>query len=381
MPLLAIVAVLAAAYGAAVEDGAASVADHRPGRRGGRRRSMLAGRWLVEPDLPPAGPLRRARGHDWPRPCWSCCGAAWAMSLGGLSMAMGAFLAGVLLSESTFRHQLEADVEPFRAHPAGPVLPQRRHVAGPGVVVRRLALGGRRAWSPSWWSRRSAIYGVARLFKASARRGAASARPCSRRAASSPSSCTARPLAAGLFDARTGGHPDGHRHPVDGADAADGHAVPTRLLPDRDAVGRRRRRRRPRQGPARAGADHRLRPLRPGRVPAAAGPRRRRLDHRHRRRDDPGRRQVRLQGLLRRRLAAGRAARLGRREGRDHPGLRRQARGRRPDRRTGQGRVPADQAVRPRLRPRPLDPPDQGRGRVPASARPSRAPWCSASRC
>lgn len=36
------------------------------------------------------------------------------MQLGGLSMAMGAFLAGVLLSESTFRHQLEADIEPFR---------------------------------------------------------------------------------------------------------------------------------------------------------------------------------------------------------------------------------------------------------------------------
>ncbi|MEO6102577.1 MAG: cation:proton antiporter, partial [Pseudoxanthomonas sp.] len=29
-------------------------------------------------------------------------------------MAMGAFLAGVLLSESTFRHQIEADIEPFR---------------------------------------------------------------------------------------------------------------------------------------------------------------------------------------------------------------------------------------------------------------------------
>lgn len=42
-------------------------------------------------------------------------GAAWAMSLGGLSMAMGAFLAGVLLSDSTFRHQLEADVDPFRS--------------------------------------------------------------------------------------------------------------------------------------------------------------------------------------------------------------------------------------------------------------------------
>ena len=40
-------------------------------------------------------------------------GAALLMQLGGLSMAMGAFLAGVLLSESTFRHQIEADVEPF----------------------------------------------------------------------------------------------------------------------------------------------------------------------------------------------------------------------------------------------------------------------------
>lgn len=41
-------------------------------------------------------------------------GAALWMQLGGLSTAMGAFLAGVLLSESSFRHQLEADVEPFR---------------------------------------------------------------------------------------------------------------------------------------------------------------------------------------------------------------------------------------------------------------------------
>lgn len=41
-------------------------------------------------------------------------GAALLMELGGLSMAMGAFVAGVLLSESSFRHQLEADIEPFR---------------------------------------------------------------------------------------------------------------------------------------------------------------------------------------------------------------------------------------------------------------------------
>ena len=42
-------------------------------------------------------------------------GTAWLLDAVGLSMAMGAFLAGVLLSDSSFRHQLEADVEPFRA--------------------------------------------------------------------------------------------------------------------------------------------------------------------------------------------------------------------------------------------------------------------------
>lgn len=41
-------------------------------------------------------------------------GSALLMQVSGLSMAMGAFLAGVLLAESTFRHQIEADIEPFR---------------------------------------------------------------------------------------------------------------------------------------------------------------------------------------------------------------------------------------------------------------------------
>lgn len=35
---------------------------------------------------------------------------AWA----GLSMALGAFLAGVLLAESSYKHQIETDIEPFR---------------------------------------------------------------------------------------------------------------------------------------------------------------------------------------------------------------------------------------------------------------------------
>lgn len=41
-------------------------------------------------------------------------GAAFVMHAVGLSMALRAFLAGVLLAESAFRHELEADIEPFR---------------------------------------------------------------------------------------------------------------------------------------------------------------------------------------------------------------------------------------------------------------------------
>jgi glutathione-regulated potassium-efflux system protein KefB len=41
-------------------------------------------------------------------------GTAALVSAVGLSMALGAFLAGVLLADSEFRHELEADLEPFK---------------------------------------------------------------------------------------------------------------------------------------------------------------------------------------------------------------------------------------------------------------------------
>ncbi|WSG98216.1 monovalent cation:proton antiporter-2 (CPA2) family protein (plasmid) [Rhizobium johnstonii] len=41
-------------------------------------------------------------------------GAALLMDVAGLTMAMGAFLAGVMLSTSSYRHQIESDIEPFR---------------------------------------------------------------------------------------------------------------------------------------------------------------------------------------------------------------------------------------------------------------------------
>ncbi|HEV7254448.1 MAG TPA: monovalent cation:proton antiporter-2 (CPA2) family protein [Mesorhizobium sp.] len=74
---------------------------------------VAAGRWLLNP-------MFRLLANAHAREVMTAAallvvlGSALAMQLGGLSMAMGAFLAGVLLSESTFRHQLEADIEPFR---------------------------------------------------------------------------------------------------------------------------------------------------------------------------------------------------------------------------------------------------------------------------
>lgn len=41
-------------------------------------------------------------------------GLAWLTAISGLSLALGAFLAGMLISETEFRYQVEADIKPFR---------------------------------------------------------------------------------------------------------------------------------------------------------------------------------------------------------------------------------------------------------------------------
>jgi glutathione-regulated potassium-efflux system protein KefB len=41
-------------------------------------------------------------------------GTAWLMDSVGVSMALGAFLAGLLLADSEYRHELEAQIEPFK---------------------------------------------------------------------------------------------------------------------------------------------------------------------------------------------------------------------------------------------------------------------------
>jgi glutathione-regulated potassium-efflux system protein KefB len=74
---------------------------------------VVAGRFLLNPMFQLLA-AARAREVMTAAALLVVLGAALVMDIGGMSMAMGAFLAGVLLSESTFRHQLEADIEPFR---------------------------------------------------------------------------------------------------------------------------------------------------------------------------------------------------------------------------------------------------------------------------
>lgn len=75
---------------------------------------IASGLWLLNP-LFRILALAKAREVLTAAALFVVLGAALLMQESGLSMAMGAFLAGVLLAESSFRHQIEADIEPFRS--------------------------------------------------------------------------------------------------------------------------------------------------------------------------------------------------------------------------------------------------------------------------
>jgi len=74
---------------------------------------LITGRWLVRPLF-----REIARTHVPENFTLAvllvALGAAWATHAVGLSLALGAFLAGMMLSETEFRHQVEADIRPFR---------------------------------------------------------------------------------------------------------------------------------------------------------------------------------------------------------------------------------------------------------------------------
>jgi glutathione-regulated potassium-efflux system protein KefB len=114
IPLLALVAILASILPGTVDDShAAPLWQTVALAVGAVSLVFVAGRYLMNP-LFAFLAWSGAREVMTAAALMVVLGSALFMQWGGLSMAMGAFLAGVLLSESTFRHQLEADVEPFR---------------------------------------------------------------------------------------------------------------------------------------------------------------------------------------------------------------------------------------------------------------------------
>jgi glutathione-regulated potassium-efflux system protein KefB len=74
---------------------------------------ILAGRFLIDPVLRLVA-RSGAREIMVATALLLVAGAAVVAESGGLSMALGAFLAGLLLSESSYKHELEINIEPFR---------------------------------------------------------------------------------------------------------------------------------------------------------------------------------------------------------------------------------------------------------------------------
>ncbi|WP_312821164.1 monovalent cation:proton antiporter-2 (CPA2) family protein [Brevundimonas sp.] len=126
---------------------------------------LVAGRYLVNPVF---GFMARNGGREvmTAAALLVVAGTAWLLDSVGLSMAMGAFLAGVLLSDSTFRHQLEADVEPFRAILLGLFFLSVGMALDLSVVVNQwqMVLAGLAAFMIA---KATVIYAVGRLLKAS----------------------------------------------------------------------------------------------------------------------------------------------------------------------------------------------------------------------
>ncbi|SUG45417.1 glutathione-regulated potassium-efflux system protein [Salmonella enterica subsp. arizonae] len=69
-------------------------------------------------------------------------GAALFMDALGLSMALGTFIAGVLLAESEYRHELENAIDPFKGLLLGLFLYLRRYVAKSWRTLYPFIVGG-----------------------------------------------------------------------------------------------------------------------------------------------------------------------------------------------------------------------------------------------
>ena len=75
---------------------------------------ILAGRFLLRPLFRLIGNLRE-REMFIVAALFIVLASAAVMEMLGLSLALGAFIAGVMLADTPYRHELEADIEPFRS--------------------------------------------------------------------------------------------------------------------------------------------------------------------------------------------------------------------------------------------------------------------------
>jgi monovalent cation:proton antiporter-2 (CPA2) family protein len=74
---------------------------------------ILVGRYFLSPILRLVATSRTAEVFT-AAAVFAVLGTAWLMEAVGLSLALGAFLAGVMMADSHYRHQVIADIEPFR---------------------------------------------------------------------------------------------------------------------------------------------------------------------------------------------------------------------------------------------------------------------------
>lgn len=109
VPLLTLVPLLAAAQGGVLSASGLALAKAAVAVAG----VVLAGRFILRPVFRAVAAGRNPELFS-AMTLLVVLGTAWALSEVGLSMALGAFLAGLLLSETEYRHQVEADIRPFR---------------------------------------------------------------------------------------------------------------------------------------------------------------------------------------------------------------------------------------------------------------------------
>ena len=114
---------------------------------------LAIGRWLLRP-------LLYEIAHSRLRELFTLAAllvvltSAWITETAGLSMALGAFLAGMMLAETEYRHQIEAVIRPFRELLLGLFFITVGMLLDLNVLFAQFCRASRRCWRCFWSARR-----------------------------------------------------------------------------------------------------------------------------------------------------------------------------------------------------------------------------------